>query len=418
MRRNPQRLAWAVLLASFGLCVALAISTPLLIRSFINDSVSPAFVVLESPRGTTLLRRPASPDVVGVVESTDDVPDGSQIRVDESMQALLTMNDPVDRNTRLATVKLFGAAAATLRAAHTPRFDASPNPYRLELFLDSGRMRINVSNDTPRAVQVIVYGPQGEATFGAGTYAIEVTNEELQVTVREGEAIVGGRQGQPAIIHALERAVVPLNQAPQGGLSNELDLIRDGGFAQPLERNWTMELKAPEIETESTGRVYSTTVAGRLAARFDRNGQGHGEVDLTQSVERDVTDSVSLQLHFLVFIDRHDVPLCGSVGSECPLMMRLRYRDTSGSEREWIQGFYVIGDPNPNPNPQICLLCSSRNPHTQIPPQSWYPYDSGNLLEDMAINGLKPAQIIDITFYASGHSFASAVTDVELLVQD
>lgn len=418
MRRNPQRLAWAVLLISFGVCVALAIFTPLLIRSFINDSVSPAFVVLESQRGTTLLRRPISPDVVGVVESTDDVPDGSVIRVDDGMQALLTMSDPEDRNTKLVTIKLFGAAAATLRAAHSPRFEASTNPHRLELFLDDGRMRVTVSDEAMRAVQVVVNGPQGEVSFGAGTYVIEVTNEELQVTVREGEALVSGKQGPTVVIRALERAVVPLDQAPQGGLSNELDLIRDGSFAEPLERNWMMELKLPEIETESTGRITSAPVTGRPAARFERNGQGHGEVDLTQSIDRDVTDSVSLQLHFLVFIGGHDVPVCGSVGSECPLMMRLRFRDTAGTEREWIQGFYVIGDTNPNPNPQVCTLCSSRNPHTQIPLQSWYPYDSGNLIEDMVIDGLKPAQIIDITFYASGHSFTSAVTDVELLVQD
>jgi hypothetical protein len=34
------------------------------------------------------------------------------------------------------------------------------------------------------------------------------------------------------------------------------------------------------------------------------------------------------------------------------------------------------------------------------------------------VDGAKPTRITQVTFYASGHSYRAAVTDVELLVQD
>jgi len=416
MLRNPERLAWTVLVISFVACVALAVSTPLVVRAFLMDSTDPAVLILKVQQGTALLRRPASTDVVGVTDVTTDVPEGSAIKADASTQAILTMRD---RNapSDLAIAQLYANTELTVLTASSPRFGASPNPHQFGLFMGSGRIRINVLDDTSRPVVARLRAPQGEVTFAPGTYAVEVSNQELQVTARDGSAVVSA-QGTEVVIGSLERARVALGQPPQGGLSNERNLVADGNFTGSPADAWlaTHDL---QDETEAPGRTIYTTVAGRQAAEFMRDGRSHAETRLEQDLNRDVTEAASLTLHFAVRVDRQDIPICGTLGSECPLMARIDYRDTSGSEREWVQGFYSAAALDPqNVNPRFCVTCSTRNAHRPVVPATWFAFDSGNLMNELVVDGFRPAWIDRISFYASGHSYQSAITDVELLVRD
>lgn len=416
MRRSPEVLAWSVLLASFGMCVALGVFIPLAVRAFLTDSTDPAPRILQVQQGTLLLRRPTSPDFVGIVDQTTDVPDGSEIKADLSTQAVLRIREP-GTDADLAIVQLYGNTALVVQAASSPRFDSSPNPHRLDLDIESGRIRVNILPDAGRPVAASLRAPQGEVTFSNGTYAVEVTNEELQVTVREGTATVSA-QGAQVVVESLQRARVALGQAPQGGLSSERNLVSDGNFSGGAPPAWSIEHDL-QIETEPKGTVEFRTFAGRRAAVFERTGfrLSHAETRLVQDISRDVRDAASLTLHFAVLISNQDVPVCGSSGSECPMMVRINYRDASGAEREWTQGFYSVPDPS-NVNPLICIYCTTRNPHTRVTQNSWFTYDSSNLMDVLTVDDFKPARITRIVFYASGHAYQSAITDVELLVQD
>jgi hypothetical protein len=413
MRRGPERLAWTVLLASFAVCVSLAIVVPLGIRSFINDSTDPAQLILDVPQGTTFLRRPNSTDTLAVTQRTIDLPEGSDVIVDQSTQAALTMRDP-ETGSSLVTVQLSGITNLTIITARSPRFAVSPDPHRFRLFLTGGRVRLNVSGNH-RAVAVSVQSPQGEATFSVGTYVVEVTNQDLQVTVREGLATVGA-QGASVVIEPSQSARVPMGQMPQGGLSGERNLIARGSFAEPIDSDWIID-HGPQNEDEPKGNVTTAIAGGRRAAQFSRVGPSHAETRLTQVIDRDVTESISLKLHFAVQVNGQDVPVCGSLGSECPMMVRINYRDTSGTAREWIQGFYSLADTS-GVNPRYCVTCAVRNPHQIVPLNTWFTYESDNLMDALSVNGTKPARILQITFYASGHSYRSSITDVELLVKD
>ncbi|HEY4688504.1 MAG TPA: FecR domain-containing protein [Anaerolineae bacterium] len=417
MRRNPERLAWTILLMSFGLCVFLAISVPLAVRSFIHNSTDPADLSLDVQQGTALLRRPNSTEFVGIAAADPpiNIPEGSEIRMDPSAQGVLTFRDPrVDAN--LVVVQLSVNTRLTVQAANRPRFDASSNPYQVNLELEGGRIRVNVLNGIARPVAASVEAPQGNVTFSMGTYAIEVTNDELQVTVREGRATVSA-QDNSVVVNPQQRARVELGQSPQGGLSGERPLIVNGNFTDGDPEAWGIEHDL-QVSAEAIGRITFGAFAGRRAALFERNGRSHAETRLVQMVDRDVTGAASLTLHFSVLINSQDVPVCGTLGSECPMMVKINYRDTFGTEREWLQGFYYLPDPNPNGNPPFCVPCNPRNPHQPVSINTWYPYDSGNLMDLLAINDAKPAYITRITFYASGHSYRSAITDVELLLQD
>jgi len=415
MRANPERLAWSVLLLSFGICVTLAIACPLAIQSFVNDSTAPVELALSVQQGTALVQRPNSTDFSRVtIERPREVLEGETILVDESTLGMLSVGDPRS-DSALADVQLYANTGLTIRAAYTPRFENSPNPHRLNLFVTNGRIRVNVLSASGRPTAVLTQSPQGEVSFSTGTYVVEVTNTDLQVTVREGQAVVSA-QGTSVVIEPSQRAVVVLGQPPQGGLSGERNLVADGNFARSDPGAWVTD-HGPQDDSEPKGTVSYRNFAGRRAALFDRTGTSHAETRQVQEINRDITDAASVTLHFALFINTQDVPVCGSQGTECPVMVKINYRDTSNAEREWLQGFYAVNDPN-NINRPVCDLCSRRFQHQRVPANAWYNFDSGNLIEALNVDPFKPTQITRLTIYAAGHSYRSAVTDVELLVQD
>ena len=115
-------------------------------------------------------------------------------------------------------------------------------------------------------------------------------------------------------------------------------------------------------------------------------------------------------------IEYHNLPVCGSLGSECPVIVQIDYVDGEGGDREWQEGFYSVVNPPGIENPDVCWHCSETFRRTHIPGNTWYAYLSGNLILLLSRNGLPPQTIKEIAIYASGHEFDALVTDVELLV--
>jgi hypothetical protein len=160
---------------------------------------------------------------------------------------------------------------------------------------------------------------------------------------------------------------------------------------------------------EKPGLVTIQTVGGQRSAVFERTGEYHAETGMRQSIMKDVRDLSSLRLHFVVRAFDQDVPVCGQAGSECPMMLRIDYKDEDGTDRVYLQGFYAHTDGS-GANPTYNTTSGSRVEHQRIPPSAAFTYDSANLMET-----LKPSQITAITFYSSGHSYRSSVAEVELL---
>ena len=205
-----------------------------------------------------------------------------------------------------------------------------------------------------------------------------------------------------------QRTVVKLNGPPSGVLSPERNLVTNGNFRLPLSGTWDI-YNDLQNEREQPGTVTIQTVGGQRSAVFERQGAYHAETGIRQTINKNVRDFASLRLHFVVRVFDQDVPVCGQAGSECPLMLRLDYKDQDGTDRSFLQGFYTRQDGS-GANPTYNTTSGSRNEHRRIPPNVAYTYDSANLMET-----LKPAQITAITFYASGHSYRSSVAEVELL---
>ena len=406
MRRNPERLAWTVLLISLFMCIGLAVSVPLAVGSFVNDSSETAVMTLDVQQGTALVNRAGSAEPIGVTTSLSNLPEGTSLRADENVQALLTIRSPHD-NSILETVQVYGSTDLEIARARVPRFQMSPRPHQIDLLTNIGRVRVNVAGGGARPIEATLTTPQARTLLQEGSYAFEVSNDETQVTVRDGLAQVSA-QGATQDVSPQQRTVVKLNGPPSGILSPERNLVTNGNFRLPLSGTWDTYNDLQNAR-ELPGTVTIQTVGGQRSAVFERQGAYHAETGIRQIINKNVRDFASLRLHFVARVFDQDVPVCGQAGSECPLMLRLDYKDQDGTDRSFLQGFYTRQDGS-GANPTYNTTSGSRNEHRRIPPNVAYTYDSANLMET-----LKPAQITAITFYASGHSYRSSVAEVELL---
>jgi hypothetical protein len=193
------------------------------------------------------------------------------------------------------------------------------------------------------------------------------------------------------------------------------NLILDGDLIPPLIENWNSYNKDIEIEGQPLGQVQATEVDERPVIIISREGIGHAETGIRQTLNADISYFDSLELNLLLRIKDQNIPVCGTNGSECPMTVRIDYQDTNGTDREWIQGFYW--QPNIRSNPLFCTSCATRNEHIQVHEDTWYPYLSPNLIPQLSQDGQAPTLIKSINIYASGHTYHSIITEVELIGQ-
>lgn len=417
MRQNPQRLAWTVLLAAFAVCCTLAIGAPLAVRWYADTAERPQIVRLEVNSGTVLVSRPGRDSPDGITRRLDDVPEGSQIVTDDISQGTVTFYAP-DGLTALGALQAYGDVQAGLTLVRSPRFASSRQPNRMLIDLSSGRARVSVLAGSPRGVVMTLRTPQGLVILDQpGSYSVEISDGETQVTVREGVANVVGA-GSLVTLDPKQRTVVAAGQPPAGVLPAERNLIRNGDFGAPVESAWQV-FQNRAIEADSLGLVDQSVTDGRSAVHFVRLGVNWGETGIRQEINRDVRDYSNLRLHMAVRIVDHSLPICGSLGSECPIMAKIEYQDRNGKPHEWVQGFYVRSDVNSSSSPNRCVTCSSPSgPHTLVPPGTWYLYDSPNLIQLFSQVGAAPASITAISIYAQGHQYESLVSEAELLAQE
>jgi hypothetical protein len=216
-----------------------------------------------------------------------------------------------------------------------------------------------------------------------------------------------------------QRAQVVAAAAPVGPLPAERNLIVNGNFSTPLDGEWVIEARPPVDPAEEPGQVSLSVIGGRRTANFVRAGRNWGQVNLVQTLDRDVRGYSSLRLHMDLLIDNQDLRNCGIQGTECPLMAKINYVDIYGNSQEWVQGFFYNYDPNPDFGPTFCVTCAPRQwPHQQWPARQWKVYDSENLLDVWSEAGIPAAVIKSVTFLASGHTFNSFITDIQLLAAE
>ncbi len=398
MTQNRERLAWIILLVSFALCIAIAVGTPLGVRQFLLTATRRQGILLQPQKGTLSLQRGGRGDFLALRDPTWDVPERSVVMTDSAAQAILTFQSPGRDSETVATAQLYGGTQVAVLAARSPRFRMSPLPHRVTLRVDTGRVRVTVLPTNERESEATLRTPHLTAQLAPGSYEVRTVSALTEFIVREGEAQVTDSRGQTLLLESAQRTIVQFGSTAPRVLPAARNLLVNGDFRQPLSVGW-------EDYFVEAGEVRVSTVAGRPAAHFFRDGIGHAEVGIRQVLNYDVQDFTSLVLHLNVMVRGQSLPGCGMAGTECPIIVKVEYRDVFGGDRDWLHGFYSI----PKAETDYLYWWSE-----QIPLQTWVSYDSENLME---LNP-PPALIKAVTIYASGHAFDALVTEVELLAQE
>jgi hypothetical protein len=412
MRSSPERLAWVVLLGSFFICVTLAVMTPLSVRWYIRNAQATQRVSLQVQRGPLSVVRGGRGRPVSVAEDSDDVLEGSTIKAPNAASGRLLIRPSESKGAApIAIVQLYDETEIVLSSARSPRFANSPLPHEVTLDMAAGRVRINVFGASDRPTTVEVHTTNGSVTFKEGSYEVKI-NSMTEATVRYGQAQVTNGAGETLLLGPRERALLGTNSI-DGPLPAARNLIENGNFEEPLGTAWeSYSEQADPKQPAGKVDIVAASVGNeeRRVVEFYRNAVNHAEVGIQQDIGYDVRDFSSLELYMAAqIVSENIVGLggCGQLGSECPIIVRLEYKDIHGNDREWLHGFY-IGEPADG--------WPIHGWQEKVQPGTWQSYNTGNLMEELTET--PPALVKSITIYASGHSFHAMVTEVELLTQE
>lgn len=413
---SPERLAWTVIISAFAMCCVLSLSLPLGGQWWLFNATLDHTIRLTSTDRVLVTR----PGRLVPEANLFLLPVGSKITSRPNEQATLVFYAP-DTQEVLASVQLYGDTELVVQNAYSPRFELSPNDHWIFLQLNQGRARVVTSPEALRNMHVQIASPNNTYTLidGLGMNAsVEISDNRTIVTVREGEATAVA-QNTALKLNKDQLAYLRGDAPPAGPFPAERNLIRNGDFQDALESVWIVDTRTPALPSEAPGSVRLITSDGRRAASFSRSGNNWGQVGIRQEINQDVRDFKSLQLQLDAYIAYQDLYNCGAQGTECPLMVSIRYVDADGAEQEWVQGFFYNYSAQPNFGLTFCVTCPPpRTNHQQVAPNQWITYASPNLLELFRQNARPATLIRSITLYAAGHSFESQFSQVQLLAEE
>jgi hypothetical protein len=418
-RFGRQRLAWIILAGSFMCCALLGVTIPLAASAFLQNATQPLNISVQANQGTVGIEEANGPRrAVLVGEPAQSITPVASIRTDTTASALMNVVPP-NQAEPLVTLQVSGNSTVLLNEATAPRFGLSGQPHRMNIDLQAGRVRLDIPPLSQRAIELTVTTPQGGTIDlrESGRYMLEVNDDATQVTVQsEGTASVAA-QGQGLTLDAGQRAEIPVDSPPQGPFDPARDLIQNGDFGQALD-NWALFSWQVELPDQPEGETSIQSNGGDPLLRFEREGVGHADVRVTQSINQDVSDYESLRVSSTLRIVSHSLGVCGVQGSECPLFIIINYIDDSGVSRVWQHGFFAQGAVDDNLTPGACISCAVvQRPHERVPLGQLYFYDV-DLRQELASQGFLPPRVIEsITLVGSGHSFITEVADVALIVE-
>ncbi len=428
---DPQRLAWGVLLVAFVIFCVFCVIIGLLANYFLFQSNVSLDAQLVVGRNYAGIFEPSSerlvPDETVVTANT-------VVSTAPQSQATFYFFDTSRDNRIIAHVRLRGTSSATLRTASRPRFEWSTTNYVIDLANISGEFDVVIAENVDR--NVLLYLQTGTGVKprvnlqGAGHYLVDSTENRLRVFNLRGNAFLLPDEAHGYSIPAGQQGVFYTDSNSVEIKAGYINLLKNSNFELLNENvNNTTELLSGWLcsndpEDNPPGSYRSQMYEGRMTLRLERyqGATTHGRTFCSQSFGSTALDVKSLEylaLRATFYIHHQSLAVCGFQGSECPLMLRVDYRDAQGEARQWFHGFYTRMDPQMS-HPLRCLSCSQE--HELINANSWYTYDSGNLLnlfpadETQAVSQ-QISEIIGIWFYASGHEYDVQLSEVALLGQ-
>lgn len=417
-----ETVAWVILLAAFSVCLIIAIGVPWSARWLVLNTTRPLKVVVQPRAGVIVQQEPGSTTST-LLNSDTEIIGKKTFRLSENAEAWLFFYHPESYNPEtpippIVTLQLYGETELTIENTQTPRFSPSHLPNSIILNIQRGANTQIAVEDNDRSTVLRVQTPHGIAEMDRGAYTVVVEDDQTEFAVSSGNArIPNPITGEKFIIGELQRAEITAEGLTEI-YTGERNILRNrnGDFELPLEETWEV-FSRRAFADQSSGTVRQTALGdNRHIVLFTRAGQGFSETGITQEINQDIRGVKSLRVRARVRVDTHTLTVCGSLGTECPVMIRIKYTDQTGAVREWLQGFYVIGGDDNQP---FCQSCEWQALHIKVAQAGvWHNYESPDLLPLLRARGIDPVTILRVEIYASGHTYGSAVDEIAILVSE
>jgi hypothetical protein len=400
MQRNPQRVAWFVLILSFAFFCVLAVGGPLSIRWYVAYAERRNEASVESLMGTVVVDPPLGRGAIPLGKGRSmAVSEGTVIRADETSEAVISFADH-------SFMRLFPGTTVRLTTLRSPRFASGRVPSTVHLELLAGRIKLGTALSGEAGTHFVIETLHAFARLDAdGSYAIVTNNEKSEFTVNNRGYAWISAAGEEVVLSPRTRTKVALGEPPAQAVDAARNLIVNGDLRDGLE-GWRSYNDQGTDGGDVDGTIEQVLSDGRSAILFHRVG-GHGnhnQTVLEQAIDQMLPDPItSLVVRATVKVRYQSLAGGGYLSSEYPLMIRLTYRDAYDSEAEWIQGFYYRADPE---TPTMY--------GQQVPQDRWVLFESPNLIDILPV---APHRIIRIRVYASGWDYESLISDINLIVE-
>lgn len=392
MRRNPEATAWLILGLSFLVFCVLAITIPFTAHWYLRTATDAQTATLETISGLVQLQR-RSTHVEGVARPKEIIYEGDVIKTGKDARGYVTLFDG-------STVYVYPESELSFPELRKSKFAFAARFSRITLREKKGYSRVGVAPAVQGTTIVKLTSDHATVYLEPGSYAFFVGNEISEVSVRTGAARVTASGGSVSLKPGQRTQVKP-GGSPLTPLPAAQNLVRDGNFTQGLGA-WRSVLAMEVKDVPGTAEVIRE--GDYQVLRFYRRGSSnhHAENEVSQEIGRDVTDFQSLRLSLDLKIISQKLSGGGYMGSEYPVLIKIKYKDVYGNEQLWAAGFYIQNrDNNPTTNGE------------QVPPNSWYTLERDLLGRDAA--SPRMAYLSSILLTASGWDYESMVRDVRLL---
>ncbi len=431
---HPERVAWLVMLVAFACFCVLTVGIIFGVYQFLFRSAVALPVSLEVAKGTVGI---TGADLIEAVERDQrDLTDAAtSISTDALSQATILFSTPTEgdaQSSLLAAVTLQGNTVLTFDYANTPRFEWSQLPQRIQFTSLRGALDILVGDVGERSLQLDIYNdePSGGGVhvqlLSKGRYRLSASEDEVRLLSLSGRGTArfldepsllrSARAGQELVMRLGSRSIIQherISSVLNDPIFSLLEPAGVGAAASDSPPSWEC---AMPLGQSPPGSYSLVEFEGRQGMRLRRvnNARTNGEVRCTQffSGGLDVSDVDSMRILTTFSPENQSLSVCGSLASECILMLRIDYRDQYDNRGSWLRGFYYAEDVTGAAR-KTCASCIQDHIHTRQ--AVWYTFDSDNLLNLIA-EEIRPHRIDSVTFYASGHQFDIVVGEVILLV--
>jgi hypothetical protein len=294
------------------------------------------------------------------------------------------------------------------------------------LFGDAtGQLAVDIFRGLSRPVTLNIQSQVGTVALGeVGSYMISAVDQYLRLYSQSGSGVIyrssdlkwyvlAGRQG--TIERDNPEAVVA--EYPFHVLN--ANLVSEDVESGRLPEGWgctNVTIDQNEIDGSwKPKRVDLLSVVHMARGDATSALKSHSETGCEyyfQNDQRNLAQYKTLSIRVKMKIQGQSLNTCGSQGTECPIMLMLEYHTNNSPEiQQWHQGFFAKRPADDN-SIRICETCPRE--HEQISLNAWYIYDTGDLMVQFPENK-KPASLIKVRIYASGHQFDAAIAELSVL---